>query len=494
MNTESDNVPFISSFSSSPRVSISQQELNHVKDETNFVKKLDKRLLLFAMLSNLVKTMDNVNIATAFISGMETELNIVDTQYNVIVICFLTGYLLMQIPSNIILSYCRPSIYLPLLESVWCILTLSMAGVQSVKAVFILRFFLGLAESGCYPGIIFLLGNWYTKKELGKRTSIITMFGTLGGALSGLIQALILKTIDGFLGISGWRWLFLFDGVLTAFVALFGYFYLPDDIQNTKWLSQKERELAIYRIDLEGRESTKKNYQQWNLKPVLKMMFKNEYVYLLVFSWTLLTLAMGSTHVLGILSRRLGYDATTSNLFTTPDMLITMVVVVCNGFISDYYRNRFWAIIIPCIFGIIGCSMLVAFVKPFGFLYFAFILTHAGLASAQPVVMAWTNELVSDREIRAITIALMNTSSTLMYSWCSILLWPVTDAPYYKSGFIATVCFTFIFIILVCIIRILKTKSRSTSTILNENELEPDEIQLLPRNSISDDKDNLYKV
>lgn len=59
----------------------------------------------------------------------------------------------MQIPSNIILSYYRPSIYLPILESVWCILTLLMAGVQSVKAVFILRFFLGLAESGCYPGV-----------------------------------------------------------------------------------------------------------------------------------------------------------------------------------------------------------------------------------------------------------------------------------------------------------------------------------------------------
>ncbi|KAI9306681.1 major facilitator superfamily domain-containing protein [Cunninghamella echinulata] len=422
---------------SSPRSSISsQQELNQYNeiDETNLVKSLDKRLLFFAMFSNLVKTMDNVNISTAFISGMEADLNIVGNQYNIIIICFLVGYLIMQIPSNILLSHYRPSRYLPILESIWCILTLSMACVQSVQAVFILRFFLGLAEAGCFPAIMFLLGNWYTKKELGKRTSIVAMCGTLGGALSGLIQAVFLKTIDGFLGISGWRWLFLFDGVLTALVGIFGYFYLPDDIHNTKWLTEKERGLALKRINLEGRDSTTaKGYQKWNIKPTLKKIFRNPYVYLLVLAWTLLTLALGSTHVLGIMSKRLGYDATMSNLFTTPDMLTAMLVVICNGFISDYYRNRFWAIVVPSVFGIIGCSMLVGFVQPFGFLYFAYILTHAGLAASQPVVMAWANELLlSDREVRAITIAAMNTTSTLMYSWCSILLWPVTDAPYYK--------------------------------------------------------------
>ena len=109
----------------------------------------------------------------------------------------------MQIPSNMILSRFRPSRYLPLLEIIWCILTLSMACVQSVNAVYLLRFLLGAFEAGFYPGIVFLIGTWYSVKELGKRNAWITIFGSLGSALSGLIQAALLKIADGALGISG---------------------------------------------------------------------------------------------------------------------------------------------------------------------------------------------------------------------------------------------------------------------------------------------------
>ncbi|KAI8340699.1 major facilitator superfamily domain-containing protein [Chlamydoabsidia padenii] len=398
--------------------------------ERKLVARLDKRLLLFAMFSNMVKTMDNVNLGTAFVSGMEKELGIVGTQYNVMFVCFMAGYLIMQIPSNVFLAHYRPSRYLPALELVWCLLTLIMAGIQSVQAIFVIRFLLGLAEAGCFPGIIFLVGNWYTKKELGKRTCIIAMFGTLGGALSGLLQALFLETLDGILGISGWRWLFIFDGVSTACVAVSGYLYLPDDIRNTKWLNENERELARHRLIQEGRaDSTTK----WDFIKVVRTLFTNKYIYLLVSSWSLLNLALGASHVLGIVAKRSGYDAIAANLFTTPDMLISMVAVLCNGLFSDYYGTRLWCIIIPSLVGLVGCILLAIFVQPFGFLYTSFILAHAGLAASQPIVMTWANELLINRDVRAIAIAIMNTCSSLMYTWSPLVLWPVTDAPYYSK-------------------------------------------------------------
>ncbi|CAO3581615.1 unnamed protein product [Absidia cylindrospora] len=416
------SVPSVCEDDSSPSV--------NQDDDGKLVARLDKRLLLFAMFSNMVKTMDNVNLGTAFVSGMEKDLGIVGTQYNVMFVCFMVGYLIMQVPSNIFLAHYRPSRYLPALELLWCILTLAMTGVQSVKAVFVIRFLLGLAEAGCFPGIIFLLGNWYTKKELGKRTCLITMFGTLGGALSGLIQALFLETIDGFLSISGWRWLFIFDGALTAFVALFGYLYLPDYIHNTNWLEEQERELATLRLVLEGRSS---KTTKWNSIKVIKTLFTNKYIYMLVLSWSLLNLALGATHVLSIVAKRSGYDAIAANLFTTPDMLISMVAVLCNGLLSDYYRSRLWFIVIPSLIGLVGCVFLAIFIQPFGFLYTGFILAHAGLASSQPIVMTWANELLTDRDVRAIAIAMMNTCSSLMYTWSPLVLWPVTDAPYYSK-------------------------------------------------------------
>ncbi|KAI8391808.1 major facilitator superfamily domain-containing protein [Radiomyces spectabilis] len=360
-------------------------------EEKALVRRLDRRLLLFVMFGNLVKTLDNTNLANAFISGMEEELNITGVQYNWMVVMFMIGYLVMQIPSNMLLSRLRPSIYLPAMEFVWCVLTLSMACVQSVRAVCILRFLLGLAEAGFYPGIVFLISNWYTKQELGKRNSLLAVCGALGGALSGLIQAGLLKTMDGTLGISGWRWMFIFDGTITAGLVVLGYLYLPDYPNNTQWLSDK-------------------------------------YLYLFVLCWASLHLGLGPAHVLGIVAKKLGYSAISANLFTTPDMIITMICGLCNGFVSDRLQTRLWCILVPAFFAFIGCSLLSVFVQPFGFLYVAFILAHAGLSSTAAITMTWASEILSSTslEVQAMALAIMNTSSSLMFTWAPIVLWPVT--------------------------------------------------------------------
>ncbi|KAG0174732.1 hypothetical protein DFQ28_008546 [Apophysomyces sp. BC1034] len=256
-----------------------------------------------------------------------------------------------------------------------------MAFVQSVRGVYMIRFCLGLAEAGFYPGIVFLIGTWYSKKELGKRNSLLTICGALGGGLSGLIQAAFLKTMDGAFGISGWRWMFLFDGSVTALLAFLGYKYLPDYPDNTTWLSDKERGIAKRRLD---RASTESKRFQWGSKTGIQSIVANKFFYLLVIGWACVHLSLGAAHVLGIVAKKIGYDAISANLFTTPDMLVTMAVGLVNGFMSDRYRNRMWFILVPSLLALVGSSMLAAFVQPFGLLYFAFILTHAGLGSTTP--------------------------------------------------------------------------------------------------------------
>ncbi|KAG0734513.1 hypothetical protein G6F57_007082 [Rhizopus arrhizus] len=125
-----------------------------------------------------------------------------------------------------------------------------------------------------------------------------------------------------------------------------------------------------------------------------------------------------------------------------------MIAGLCNGFISDRHRTRLWCIIVPAFFGLIGISMLSAFVQPFPLLYFAFLLTHAGLGSLSSVVMTWATEIISpNMQIRAMAIAIMNTSSSLTWTWTSLLLWPVTDAPYYHKGFTVGAVLVVLFIL-----------------------------------------------
>ncbi|KAI7858788.1 major facilitator superfamily domain-containing protein [Circinella umbellata] len=410
------------------------------KQERNFINRLDKRLLGFAMLGNMVKALDNSNLGSAFISGMEEELQLTGLQYNWMTVIFMAGYLIMQIPSNMLLSKLRPSVYLPALELIWCILTLSMACVQSVNHIYVIRVLLGLFEAGFYPGIVFLIGTWYTKRELGKRMAMLTICGSLGNGISGVIQAAMLKTMDGYLGISGWRWMFVFDACITALLAWFGRKYLPDYPYNTTWLSNKERDIALRRMGedtgsklhdsgllmVPGSTSASSQGRQSTMTSV-RQLLRNKYLYLFVLGWASVHLSLGAAHVLGIMAKKLGYDAVTANLLTTPDILITMTAGLCNGFISDRIRSRYWCIVCPALLALFGLIMLSRFVQPFELLYASYICSHVGLGSITSIIMTWASETISrDIEVRALAIATMNTCASVMWLWSPLVLWPVT--------------------------------------------------------------------
>ncbi|KAI9256241.1 major facilitator superfamily domain-containing protein [Sporodiniella umbellata] len=422
--------------------------------ERDLVRKLDKRLMLFAMFGNMIKTLDSTNLGSAFISGMEEELSITGLQYNWMGVLFMVGYLSMQLPSNIILSSTRPSRYLPALEIIWCVLTIAMACVQTVQHVYIIRFLLGLAEAGFFPGIVFLVGSWYTKKELGKRLALLAVCGSFGGGLSGVIQAALLKTMDGTFGVSGWRWMFLFDASITLVLACLGYLYLPDYPQDTPWLTKEEKSIASDRVQTHHESDL-----QLSAIQKFKTLAKNKYLYMFVIGWTSLTMALGTKQVIGIVIKKVGFDAITANLLTTPDTVITMIAGLCNGFISDRHRTRLWSIIVPTVFGLVGLSMLSSFVQPFPVLYVAFLLAHAGLGSATSIVMTWATEVISpNKQVRAMAIAIMNTFASLTWAWSSLLIWPVTDAPYYHKGFTIGAFLVVVFLLSMILVYVMQNR------------------------------------
>ncbi|CAO3686637.1 unnamed protein product [Umbelopsis ramanniana] len=447
--------------------------------ERALVRRLDRRLLAFAMVGNVIKVLDNSNLANAYISGLEEDIHATGLDYNWMGIAFTCGYLIMQTPSNMILSHTRPSVYLPCLEIAWCMLTFAMAAVQSVNGVYVIRFLLGLFEAGFWPGTIFLLGSWYTKEELGSRNALFAMCGTLGTLTSGLLQAALLETMDGALGISGWRWTFIIDGSFTAVLAIFGLKYLPDyPGKGTPWLSEEEHKLAIRRLAREGKSTSRKG--SFFTKATMKGLFCTWPLYMFIIAWVSLHISMGATAVLGIVARKSGYDAISSNLFTTPSTFLNMITVVLNGFLSDRLRTRQWCIVYPAILGVIGYCMLSAFVQPFGILWIGFLLIHAGLGSTNSLVLTWLNEIVVEsNDIRAMTIALMNTASQLSQMVTSLVLWPVTDAPQYHLGFTACILFVILYIVaILCIGQFQKIEERNKSRIMRSPIEESEDIDM----------------
>lgn len=192
--------------------------------------------------------LDRNAIALARLNTLEEDLNLQGSQYQTCVSILFVGYLLGQIPSNMILTRVRPSYYLSFFMALWAIVSALTALSNSFAGLALTRFFLGLTEAPYYPGALYLLSIFYTRKEIATRISILYTGNILATAFAGLIAAGVFDGLDGAAGIEGWRWLFILQGVVTFVVSIGSVWTLPDDPLVTKWLTPAERQLAHARV------------------------------------------------------------------------------------------------------------------------------------------------------------------------------------------------------------------------------------------------------
>ena len=150
----------------------------------------------------IMNYLDRNNIAAARLAGLEEELNLSSTQYLTCLSILFVGYLLMQVPSNLFLNKIgKPALYLPTVMIIWGIISAATAAAESFGGLVAIRFFLGFVEAAYFPGCLFFLSSWYTRKELGFRTAILYSGSLLSGAFSGLISAGIRNGLDGAKGL-----------------------------------------------------------------------------------------------------------------------------------------------------------------------------------------------------------------------------------------------------------------------------------------------------
>lgn len=251
--------------------------LDKSPEERRFLFKLDAAILTFASLGYFIKYLDQVNINNAFVSGMKEDLGLYGNQLNYMQTCWTVGYVIGEIPSNLILTRIRPRYWIPTMELIWGVLTFSLSRAESARTIYITRFFIGLAESTFYPGMQYIIGSWYRKDELAKRSCIFHTSSAIGSMFSGYLMAAVYK-LGGKGGFRGWQWLFIVDGIITLPVALIGYFVLPDvpEIAKPWYLSKEEVALAQKRMQLEGRKG-----RAPYTKAKLKKIFTSWHIYML---------------------------------------------------------------------------------------------------------------------------------------------------------------------------------------------------------------------
>lgn len=138
---------------------------------------------------------------------MEADLGLTDSQYETSVSILFVGYILMQIPSNLFLNKVgKPALYLPGVMVIWGIISTATAAAQGFGGLVAIRFCLGFVEAAYFPGCLYFLSCWYTRKELAFRSAILYSGSLISGAFAGLIAAGITSGMDQKLGIPAWRW------------------------------------------------------------------------------------------------------------------------------------------------------------------------------------------------------------------------------------------------------------------------------------------------
>ncbi|KAF6806571.1 major facilitator superfamily transporter [Colletotrichum musicola] len=177
--------------------------------ERRVVRKLDLTLIPMVWILYMFNYLDRNNIAQARLDNFERDVGLIGNQFNVAVSILNVGYMLAQLPSNMILTRVRPSIYLPCCVLVWSCVSAATAGVTSFSGLLAVRLVLGVVEAPFFPGAFFVLSAWYTRKELALHTAVLYSGLVLATAFSRLIAVGIFAGLSGVRGLTGCgKWLF----------------------------------------------------------------------------------------------------------------------------------------------------------------------------------------------------------------------------------------------------------------------------------------------
>ncbi|KAH0563195.1 hypothetical protein GP486_002241 [Trichoglossum hirsutum] len=409
------------------------------KVEKSLLRKLDIYLL----------TCTWNNIAAARVAGIQDSLNLTSTQYATSVSVLFIGYVSMQIPSNIFLVQLRPSIYLPSVMTIWGALSFMTGLVQNSSSLYLTRFFLGIFEAAYYPGALFLISSWYKRSELGLRGAILFSGSQLGSAFSGLIGAVIQKTLSGALGMESWRWIFIIEGSVTILVAFCAIFILPDYPSTTSWLSATERAVAEWRL-VNDVGQLDEDDGKWEYG--FRMAFKDWRVYIFAITFLCIQVASATSNYFPSVVETLGFNKVSTLLLTIPPNVVAMIASLVNNYSADRLQNSSFHIAWPLCIAIIGFTV-GALSLHIGVRYVAMILMISGGHGSNAVLLAWTQKtMLRPRIKRAAAVAFVNAFGNLAHVFAAFL-YPDTTKPRYVMAMAVNTVFAIIALLFTFLLR-----------------------------------------
>ncbi|MHA5986288.1 MFS transporter [Pseudomonas aeruginosa] len=342
-------------------------------------RKITWRLIPFLCFCYLAAYLDRINVGFAKLQMLE-HLQFSAAAYGLGAGLFFVGYIIFEVPSNLVLERVGAKIWIARIMITWGLLSACTMFVTSTTQFYILRFLLGAAEAGFLPGVLYYLTMWFPTYRRGRIIALFMIGLPLSSVIGGPISGWIMSHFHQVHGLQGWQWLFLLEAIPSVLLGILTFWALPNRFEDAKWLSADEKaQLAsdLAADDAEGKGS----------KHSFKDGFFNLKVWMLGgidFSILLSAYAMGFWMPTFIRDAGVS-DTFDIGLLTALPSLAALLGMLLIGASSDRHRERRWHIIVPFIVGAIAMASSTFFSHNVMMTVLLFAIASAAIIGAVPV-------------------------------------------------------------------------------------------------------------
>jgi MFS transporter, ACS family, tartrate transporter len=344
--------------------------------EQRTLRKISWRIVPFIMLLYFIAYIDRVNISFAALT-MNKDLGFSSAVFGFGAGIFFVGYFLFEVPSNVILEKVGARLWIARVMITWGILSAIFAFIKGETSFYVLRFLLGAAEAGFFPGIILYLSYWFPVRRRAQVVSFFMAAAPISTVLGSPLTTALLQ-MDGIAGLKGWQWMFILEAlpaILLGFVVLF---YMTDRPEKATWLAEDEREWLVNTMNAENAaKGAKAHHSIWSGLADLRVLA----LALIYFGTSagLYTLGIWAPQIIG----QFGLSTMQVGLLNAVPPAIAIIAMILWARHSDRTGERTWHVVIACLVAAVGlalagvASSVVAVVA-------ALTVVNVGISAAKP--------------------------------------------------------------------------------------------------------------
>lgn len=407
--------------------------------EQKYLAKLDFFLLSSSMLGYFIKTLNQKNVATAYVNGMSEYYNMNENEYNYLVSFWTLGYIIGQIPSSFILYRLSARYYLGGLEILWGVLTFLMVYCENIRTMYLLRFLLGLVESGFFPAKEYLVGSNYSAAEMTTRSSYFSAAGNAAAMVSGPLQLALLKRFSGST-MPPFKWLFVFDALISFPIGIYTMLVDPNTPSTTDafYFTEEDRLVGLERSRRFGARLNSRKKYTWSK---IKTFFDTWHIFvfpLLFLAYNNSCSAFGqptfTTWMKFDLKLGPGEYNIYPSLVTATGIFVSLALAYHHNYVGG--NKNHWYVGSFFVFLIAGCSLLAHWDIPLRLHWLCYWIIGVPTMYGQPFIFSWVNRLlVKDDMKRNFLVVSTNVLAYVTGAWVPIFVWNTKYQPRYYLGF-----------------------------------------------------------